>query len=108
MADALTGTMRIGWAQIDGPVPVATAWEDVDTPDGPARIPTAFDAGYHVNIPARFMVPQWDAYRVAPVPGTPERVFAGDAAPWPQTVFLRFSDAAEMVAVLGLPDGEGE
>lgn len=70
--------------------------------DGPFEVPGA--DGCHVNLPAWDMRPEWESYRVHPE--TPERVFAGDAPPFEQTVFLRFADEAEMRSILDLAPEE--
>lgn len=81
------------WAgQIDGPVPSPI----YGAPDEAGLRPfLGFEAGYRVNITPQLLAacPELEPYRVAPE--SPQRIWAGDEAPWPQTVFLLFADEAE-------------
>lgn len=77
---------------IDGPIPVPTALDG----DGS---PTAFDPRYHLNLAASVFTEAWAPYRIEPA--SPARVWAGDDAPYLETVFLRFADEAAARAVMG-------
>lgn len=74
---------------IDGPI-LAPIWGEPDE-DG-ARPVIGFEPGYRLNIPPELMAAELEPLRVTPP--TPLRVFAGDASPWPKTVFLLFADEA--------------
>lgn len=73
---------------IIGAITIATDESDPD------NVVTETLAGWHVNLPASEMRPEWEPYRVEPA--TPSRVFWGTV-----TAFLRFADEAAARAVLG-------
>lgn len=56
--------------------------------------------GWHANVPEADMTEALALWRM--MPATPLRVYAGDAAPFPLTAFLRFPDQATGRLALGI------
>jgi hypothetical protein len=56
--------------------------------------------GWHANVPEDDMTEALAVWRMTPA--TPLRVYAGDAAPFPLTAFLRFPDETMGRMALGI------